>query len=62
MKLLDPADPFFRPIWRRRAVVIAPALWAAFELYSGNPGWALLFGAAAGYAGWMLLGPGNKAG
>lgn len=61
MKFLDPADPFFRPIWRRRAVVIAPALWAAFELFSGNAFWALLFGAAAGYAWWMLLGPGSKA-
>lgn len=62
MKLLDPNDPFFRPAWRRWAVVLFPALWAGVELIGGNPGWALIFGAAAGYAWWVLIrNPGGPA-
>lgn len=55
MTFLDPDDPFFRPRWRRWATVAAPALWAAFELSTGNTGWAAVFGAVAGYAYWKLI-------
>jgi hypothetical protein len=60
MKFLDPDDPFFRPVWRRWATVLVPALWACVELWGGNSGWAALFGAAAAYAFWMLILHGPK--
>lgn len=55
MKLIDPGHPFFRPLWRRWATVIAPGLWAAVELATGSPGWAVMFAAAGGYAFWVLI-------
>lgn len=55
MKFLDPDHPFFAARWRRWATVLAPGLWALVELWGGNPGWAILFGAAAGYALWVLI-------
>jgi hypothetical protein len=55
MKFLDPDHPFFARPWRRWATVLIPALWAAVELWGGSPGWALIFGAAAGYALWALI-------
>lgn len=55
MKLLDPDHPMFRRAWVRWVTVLFPGLWAIFELATGNPGWALVFGAASAYAGWVLL-------
>lgn len=61
MKLLDPDDPFFAVPWRRWVTILAPAGWAVVELVTGNPGWALVFGAAAAYALWVLiLGPARR--
>lgn len=37
--------PFFLPLWRRVATVLACGGWALFELLGGNTGWAVLFGA-----------------
>ena len=45
-------DPFFKPLWRRVAVVVACLGWAFFELQLDNPGWAILFGAIGGIAAW----------
>lgn len=55
MALIDPAHPFFRPLWRRVAVVIACLGWALFEIMTGSPGWAMLFGGAGLYAAYVLL-------
>lgn len=55
MKFLDADHPFFAASWRRWATAIVPAAWAAFELWGGNPGWAIMFGAAAAYAFWVLV-------
>lgn len=55
MRLLDPDHPMFRRAWVRWATVLVPGLWALMELASGNPGWAILFGAAAAYAAWELF-------
>ena len=57
MKLLDPDHPFFALRWRRWATALFPLAWGAVELYFGNPGWAVLFGAAGVYAGYILLIP-----
>ncbi len=55
MKLLDPNDPFFRKPAVRWATVLLPAASAGAELTWGGPGWALVFGAAAIFAFWVLI-------
>lgn len=55
MKLLDPGHPFFRPKWRRVALVAVSFGWAGVEATLGNSGWAILFAAIGGYLAWMLL-------
>lgn len=49
MKFLDVQHPFFRPIWRRVAVVAICLGWAVFEFVSGAPFWGMLFGAIGLY-------------
>lgn len=51
----DRDHPFFRPLWRRIAVVVFCAAWAAWELYNNQPFWATLAGGMAAYAAWMYL-------
>ena len=41
--------PFFAPKGRRVVVTAFLLGWAAFELLTGNPGWAALFGAAGAW-------------
>jgi hypothetical protein len=55
MKLIDPTHPFFRPAWRRWATALIPLAWGGFEAVTGQPMWALLFGAAGAYAFWILI-------
>lgn len=61
MKLLDADHPFFAPVWRRWATTVLPLAWALVEILTGNPGWAILFGAVGIYAGWVLLWKGPSA-
>jgi hypothetical protein len=49
MRLFDVQHPFFRPLWRRVAVVAICLGWAVFELLGGAVFWAILFGAAGLY-------------
>ncbi|MBT9247030.1 hypothetical protein KM031_13280 [Gemmobacter fulvus] len=55
MRFIDANHPFFKPVWRRWAVSLAPVLWAAVEVWTGNPGWAILFGGAGAYAFYALI-------
>jgi hypothetical protein len=55
MRFLDPAHPFFRPVWVRVVVVGVALLWAVVELIFGSPGWAMLFAAAGLYALWVFV-------
>jgi hypothetical protein len=55
MQFLDPNHPFFRPVWRRWATGLLPLIWGGVELFTGNPGWAILFGGAGAYALYMLV-------
>ena len=63
LKLLDPAHPFFAPLWRRIIIVVLTLGWAAFEIMTGNPFWAILFGAVGVHCTYQLLiaypGPGS---
>ncbi|MBM3603757.1 MAG: hypothetical protein FJX25_03140 [Alphaproteobacteria bacterium] len=53
--LVDPNAPFFRALWVRVLCVLLPLAWAVFELWSGSPFWAILFGAAGIYLGLALF-------
>jgi hypothetical protein len=46
---------FFRPLWRRVAVVAALALWTAVELAFGDATWATITGAILAYSVWTFL-------
>jgi hypothetical protein len=56
MALADNNHPFFRPLWRRVAIVAFCALWSLFELvYVGDTTWAIMTGIVAAYAAWTFL-------
>ena len=53
--LKDASHPFFRPLWRRIAVVAVCAAWAVVELVVGDPTWAIMVGAVGAYAAYAFL-------
>jgi hypothetical protein len=55
MKLLEADHPFFKPLWRRVAVVAVCFGWAGFEYWTDNPGWAALFGFMGLIAGYQFF-------
>jgi hypothetical protein len=56
MKLIDTQHPFYQPLWRRIAIVIAVAVWAGIELLlGGNPIWLTIAGALLVYTVWIFL-------
>jgi hypothetical protein len=54
-KFLDSEHPFFKPTWRRYAVVGSCLGWGMLELSMGEGLWAGIFIAGGAYAGWELL-------
>lgn len=54
-KFLDRDHPFFRKPWVRAVTVVFPAVWSVVEFSFGNPGWAMIFAAAAVWAAWELF-------
>ena len=47
---------FFRPLWRRIAVVAALALWLGYEaMFIGEQLWIMIVGAALAYAVWNFF-------
>ena len=55
MRFFDVRSPFFAPLWRRIVICAVIGGWALLELVGGNPGWALIFGAAGAWLTWSLL-------
>lgn len=51
----DHEHPFFRPLWRRIAVVAACIGWSIFEFASGATGWGMIVAAFAAYAIWQFF-------
>ncbi len=51
----DAQHPFFRPLWRRIAIVAFCAGWAAFEFYMGNETWGWITLAVGAYGAWLFL-------
>ncbi len=47
MKIIDESHPFYKPLWRRVALVGVLAGWTAFEVfYTQQPLWMLVAGGA----------------
>lgn len=56
MKIADQQHPFYKPLWRRIAIVVVVALWLAFELWMGSTGiWLAMAGGMLAYAIWVFL-------
>jgi hypothetical protein len=48
--------PFYKPKWRRVAIVAVTAVWALFELFvSKNGFWTVLAVAVCAYSFWVFL-------
>ena len=46
---------FFRPFWRRLAVVVAAGVWAAIEWAAGQAMWAMMATAVTVWGVWSFL-------
>ncbi|NSX53658.1 hypothetical protein [Parasulfitobacter algicola] len=46
--------PFFLPVWRRVSVVAIAIGWGLFELWKGEPFWAIIFIGMGGFAAWKF--------
>lgn len=53
--LIDLHHPFFRPVWRRWALVIVLAVWALLETLAANTFWAVLAGGLCAYAVYVFI-------
>lgn len=52
----DLDNPFYRPLWRRIAIVVVVAGWFAFEMLVGHdPLWQVVAGGLLAYAIWFFL-------
>lgn len=51
----DSEHPFFRPLWRRIALVAVCLVWAGVEIVAGETMWALIAGGATCYAFWQFV-------
>lgn len=63
-RLKDHEHPFFRPLWRRVALVAACVVWAVIEYVGGSPTWgtiALAFGAYGAWQFFYLYKPADEA-
>lgn len=55
MQIIDAKHPYFKPLWRRIAVVVACLGWALFEALNGQSLWAAAFAAIGFYSAWVLI-------
>ncbi|MER8975253.1 MULTISPECIES: DUF3329 domain-containing protein [unclassified Mesorhizobium] len=53
----DSEHPFFRPLWRRVAVVAVCLVWSVIEFATGTPFWGVIALGFAGYAVWQFFYP-----
>ena len=51
----DHEHPFFRPLWRRIAVVAVCVAWAALEFASGSHLWGFIMLGFAAYGFWQFF-------
>ncbi|MEX0627712.1 MAG: DUF3329 domain-containing protein [Cucumibacter sp.] len=56
MRLISERDrAFFKPLWRRVAVVAFCAVWAGVEFFLGDPTWAAIVAGIGVLAAWLFL-------
>jgi hypothetical protein len=56
MKIIDESHPFYKPLWRRLALVGVLAGWTAFEVfYTQQPLWIAVAGGLFAYTAWIFL-------
>ena len=56
MKIIEQQHPFYKPLWRRVAIVAAIALWFGYEaVYVREPLWLAVSGGILAYAAWSFL-------
>jgi len=55
MQLIDPAHPFYKPLWVRLLIVGSCSFWAIFEAVRGDPFFMIIMGALAIYSARVLL-------
>lgn len=54
--MIDVNHPFYRPLWRRIAIVGSTYLWTAFELFVSKSGfWLAIAGGLAAMTTWYFL-------
>ena len=51
----DHEHPFFRPLWRRIAIIAVCAGWSVFEFWNGSSMWGWIAAAFTAYAAWQFL-------
>ena len=51
----DVDHPFFRPLWRRIALVAICLGWAGLEFYGGSQTWGMIALGFAVYGAWQFL-------
>ena len=51
----DVDHPFFRPLWRRIALVAVCLAWAGLEFYGGSQTWSMIALGFAVYGAWQFL-------
>ncbi|HEY4191794.1 MAG TPA: DUF3329 domain-containing protein [Mesorhizobium sp.] len=54
-QIKDTQHPFFRPLWRRIAIVVVCLVWAGLEYIGGSASWGTIALAAAVYGAWQYL-------
>lgn len=54
-RMKDNEHPFFRPLWRRIAVVAACFIWAGIEYIGGSPTWTMMALAFGLYGVWQFF-------
>jgi len=51
-----PDHPFYRPLWRRIAIVAVTGAWTALEVFrGGEPMWMVIAGLFFVYTAWAFL-------
>ncbi len=54
--MIDVKHPFYRPLWRRIAIVATTVIWTGFELLVTRNGfWIAIAGGLCALTAWYLL-------
>lgn len=53
--MFDARHPFYRPLWRRVAIVAITAGWALIEYRNDAPIWAVLFAVISAWCAWFFF-------